>query len=69
MEVNVVIVINNGTTISAYSDASSSPSTVVSQFSSATNGLVFTFSFMVLNGNYYEISTGSSAISKWTEWS
>jgi hypothetical protein len=69
MQVNVVIIINAGANIYAYSDASSSPSTVVSQFVSGTNGLFFTFSFMVLNGNYYEISTGSSSVSKWTEWS
>ena len=65
--------IAGGGTLTAYTDASSSPSTVVDQMAVALAGfsLVYTIhvSFVVLSGNYYEVVPNSPvSISTWEEW-
>ena len=71
MMVNVSIYLNNGITVSANTDSSSSPSTTVAQANNntGTNGLIQSFTFMVLSNNYYEIPTFSGSIQRWVEWS
>ena len=58
-------------TTTVLTDSSSTPTTVVSQNRNppAATGGTIPVSFMVLNNNYYEVSTDSSPLVAWTEWS
>ena len=55
----------------AVTDSSSSPSTVVAYVATASGiNVIFPMTFLVLNGNYYEIvqNTGTLLLTYWTEW-
>jgi hypothetical protein len=60
-----------GNTISAYTDTSSSPATVVTVADCAGGSIVGALTFVVLPGNYYKVSTvanASASVESWTEW-
>lgn len=69
MLVAVAIAIAAGAQFVAKTDSSTPPTTIVTGAVSATNGQVFCGSFLVLPGNYYNITTlGTATLSIWTEW-
>lgn len=53
-----------------YSDSSSTPTTGVAAFSNppAAIGGTIPVTFMVLNGNYYQVTSNSNTLLYWTEW-
>ena len=57
------------TTFQVLTDSSSSPSSIVTQALAQSANYILTVSFIVLNNNYYEItSSASGLVVAWTEW-
>ena len=61
---------NAGNGIAAYTDASSSPTTVVAQQTnpSTTSAITICLSFWVLPGNWYKVTIGAGSLNTWVEW-
>lgn len=60
---------SSSSTFQVLTDSSSSPSSIVAQAIAQTANTVLPVSFIVLNNNYYEItSSASGAVIAWTEW-
>ena len=70
MFVNVVTTPSGATNVTAYTDASNPPTTVVFTQIGAGTGYVQTAHFVVLPNNYYKVawSAGSPTLQKWIEW-
>ena len=70
----VTVSIGNGGvgvgTSTALTDSSTPPTTVVADMNQnpGSQGGTSAFSFMVLNNNYYRVTSDSSPLVRWTEW-
>ena len=70
MTVTVVAWPSNNITITAYTDASATPTTAVASFVNSLGGATqIPLTFVVLSGNYYKVTkSGTASLNSWTEW-
>lgn len=68
MFVTVTSTGNTGNTFEAFTDSSNPPTTSVAKGSIAANSAIASITFIVLNNNYYKITTVGANLTIWTEW-